>query len=58
MQIDSWVRKTQYKLFNKWIIFTREDTGNEYSGDEQMYQIVVSPEYYKSEFENKKDGST
>ncbi len=58
MHTDNWMRKTQYKLFDKWVIFTREDIGNECSGDTPAYQVIVSPEYYKEEFENKKNGNT
>lgn len=57
MHTDNWVRKTQYKLFNKLVIFSREDIGNEYSGETAGYTITVSPEYYKAEFENKNDGN-
>ena len=52
MHTENWVRTTQYKFF-KWVILTRIDTGTDYSGEQNGYQIVVSPEYYKAEFENK-----
>lgn len=52
---DFWTKSTKYKLFGFPIFQTDEifhDT--EYEGE--TLKVFVKPEYYKAEFEDKKDG--
>lgn len=55
MHTNFWTKTTNFKLFGKHTIFTKEEicTDKSYEGD--CYSIVVTPDYFKSEFEVKKN---
>ena len=52
MNNDFWIKTTNFKFLGK-TLFTKEEicTDTQYEGE--IYQVNVSPEYFKSEFDLK-----
>ena len=50
----TYTKTTIYKLF-KLQLFSKVEIYTEISGDDEEIEIIVKPEYYKREFEIKKE---
>ena len=49
MNNDFWTRTTNFKLFGKYPIFTKEEICSEIQYEGQIYNITVSKDYFDSE---------
>lgn len=49
-----WTKTTNFKIFGK-TIFQREEICKESDYENNCFEIIVKPEYYKSEFDIKDD---
>ena len=54
MQTNFWTKVTTWKILGK-VIFSKEEICTDKTYEGNAYSIVVTPEYFKSEFEVKKD---
>lgn len=55
MNNEFWTKTTHFKLFGK-VFFTKEEICSDIEYQGQIYNIQVSQDYYKSEFDmNKKN---
>jgi len=52
MNNDFWTKTTNYKFLGK-TLFSKEEICSEMQYEGQIYQVNVSPEYFKNEFDLK-----
>lgn len=54
MQTNFWVKTENFKVLGK-TLFTKETICTDKSYEGNAYSVIVTPEYFKSEFEVKED---
>ena len=54
MNNDFWIKTTNFKFLGK-TLFTKKEICSDMQYEGQIYQVNVSPEYFKSEFDLKNE---
>ena len=55
MRNETYTKKTEWKIFGKYSIVTKEEICSGIEIEGQIFQINMTPDYYKSEFEIDKE---